>query len=135
MGGLHTSRQLRQTKENRVNTLTDKIQYSVDWNIHTTLYSDFYPHRVDKDETFPQWLQNNVKIEYFEPAVLIRTGAKYATQLEDVDEDGYVYWYWTLMDAAVEPLCEEPCQEDWNSLFGHLTNEDWKKRETDDNHY
>lgn len=119
-----------------MNTLTDKIQYSVDWNIYPTLYSGFYPDRVDKDETFPQWLQHNVKIEYFEPAVLIRTGSKYLAQRDDVpDDDGYVYWYWMLTDESIEILGEEPCQEDWNSLFGHLTSEDWKKRETDDNHY
>ena len=113
-------------------TLTQTIQ-NVDWgNLYRELESSFYEHRVDKLETFPQWLQNHVKIEYFEPAVLIRTGPIYPKEDSKwADKDGYCYWFWLLRNDENG----DTDRDDWENPFRHLTKEDWIIRETDLDHY
>jgi len=115
-----------------VETLTKTIQ-NVDWGkLYRELEDGFYEYRVDKTETFPQWLQNHVKIEYFEPSISIRSGPIY--QKEDskwADKDGYCYWFWLLRNDDNGDMD----RDHWENPFSHITSEDWKKRETDLDHY
>jgi dimeric dUTPase (all-alpha-NTP-PPase superfamily) len=88
------------------------------------LHEHFYPERIDKSQTFAEWLNENVKIEYFSPAMVVRTG--------DYAGDPQKVRYWALMADGDNCEIDEP---DWLDPLHYLTSEDWKKRETDLDHY
>lgn len=118
-------------KEKGVKTLTKTI-LDVDWNdVYSRLESKFYPYRKDKTETFPQWLRNHTRIEYFEPSISIRTGPVYSSCCNWTDGEGYVYWFWLLSNGEIG----DSDGEYWDDPFGHITSEDWEKRETNLDHY
>ena len=92
-----------------------------DWsNMYRLLHENFYPTRLDKSETFGLWVQRNVKIEYFSPAMLIRT-ASCASEPRKVR-------YLVLM--ADGDNCEID-ESSWVEPIISFFRDDWEQRERD----
>lgn len=99
--------------------LTKKL-IETDWSMmYRLLHEQFYPIRLDKSQTFGHWIQQNVKIEYFSPAMVIRTG--------NYEGKPVKIRYWALLsdgdtlemddvDAYIDPL-------------GHLDRDDWERQD------
>ena len=104
--------------------LTKEI-VETDWsNMYRLLHEHFYTDRIDKSQTFPQWLEDNVKIEYFTPAMWVRTG--------DYADDPQKVRYWALMNDG--DTCEiDEC--DWLNPLGHLNRDNWERREKNLDHF
>tara|TARA_R110002012_G_scaffold200692_1_gene369721 strand:- start:335 stop:679 length:345 start_codon:yes stop_codon:yes gene_type:complete len=105
-------------------TLTEDI-VETDWSyMYRQLHEHFYPERIDKSQTFAEWLNENVKIEYFSPSMVVRTG--------DYAGDPQKVRYWALMADGDNCEIDEP---DWLDPLKHLNRDDWERRETDLDHY
>jgi len=105
--------------------LTKEI-VETDWaNMYQILHEHFYPTRLNKSQTFPQWLEDNVKIEYFSPAMLVRTGEP------DESEPQKAIYYAVLKDG--DNCSIDEC--DWLDPLNHLNRDDWERREKDLDHY
>lgn len=105
-------------------TLTEDI-VETDWSyMYRLLHKNFYPERIDKSQTFAEWLNENVKIEYFSPAMVVRTG--------DYAGDPQKVRYWALMNDGDNCEIDEV---DWLNPLHYLTRDDWERREKDLDHY
>ncbi len=103
-----------------------KAIVETDWaNMYRLLHEHYYPTRLDKSQTFAEWLNENVKIEYFSPAMVIRTG-----ELDESEPRKVLYY--ALMNDGDHCEIDEP---DWLDPLKHLNRDDWERRETDLDHY
>ena len=92
-------------KENRVTPLTKKL-IETDWSfMYRRLYESFYPIRLNKSQTFGHWVQQNVKIEYFSPAMI---------------------QYWVLLSDGDNFQCDV---DDYIDPLGHLARDDWERQD------
>jgi len=102
-------------------TLLTKEIIETDWsNMYRLLHEQFYPIRLDKSQTFPRWAEENVKIEYFSPTMVIRTG--------NFESESRKVMYYVLMNDG------DNCEVDeraWLDPLGHLNCDDWERREKD----
>jgi hypothetical protein len=96
-----------------------------DWsNMYRLLHEHYYPTRLDKSQTFARWAEKNVKIEYFSPAMVVRTGTC-------ASEPRKVMYYALMNDG-------DNCEIDeghWLNPLGHLNRDDWERREKDLDHF
>jgi hypothetical protein len=115
-----------------VETLTQRVQ-SIDWgHLYRRLEKEFYPERFDKEQTFPQWLQENVKIEYFSPSILVRSVPEEDDYRKERAENGYVYDFFTLGKTGFIDSGDLD-SEAWNLQPPYqLTTKDWQERETEE---
>lgn len=106
-------------------TLLTKEIIETDWaNMYQILHEHFYPIRLDKSQTFPRWVDENVKIEYFSPAMLIRTG--------NFESEPRKVKYYALMNDGDNCEIDE---RDYLNPHGHLNRDDWERREKDLDHF
>ncbi len=98
-----------------------------DWgSMYKIVEEEFYPYRVDRLQTFAQWLQDHTKIDYYSPAILVRISAKLDPEIyhSDIDDDGeYHYWY-----IDTDGDSQEMPWDDW-WVSPHIAYHDWKKRD------
>ncbi len=115
-----------------------KAIVETDWSkMYQHLYEQYYPIRLDKSQTFPRWLEDNVKIEYFSPAMLVRTGNFESESRKKSNTYNYplerrTVRYWALMNDL--DSCEID-ESDYITPLSHLNGDDWKQRETDLDHF
>ena len=96
-----------------------KAIVETDWaNMYRLLHENFYPLRLDKSQTFARWAEENVKIEYYSPAMVIRTGTC-ASEPRKV-------MYWALMNDGDNCEIDEP---DWLDPLKGFNRDDWEQRE------
>ena len=106
-------------KENRVTPLTKKL-IETDWSMmYRLLYEEFYPIRLNKSQTFGHWVQQNVKIEYFSPAMVIRTGSPEGEPVK--------IQYWALLDDG--DIIEIDDVDEYIDPLGHLDRDDWERQD------
>jgi len=108
-----------------INSALAKEIIETDWSyLYRLLHKNFFPERIDKSQKFPQWVNENVKIEYFSPAMVIRTG--------DYAGDPQKVRYWALMSDGDNCEIDE---SEWLDPIGHWDQNDWERRETDLDHF
>jgi hypothetical protein len=101
-----------------VTPLTKKL-IETDWSMmYRLLYEDFYPIRLNKSQTFGHWVQQNVKIEHFSPAMVIRTGSHEGEPVK--------IRYWVLLSDGDNFQCDV---DDYIDPLGHLDREDWERED------
>ena len=96
-----------------------KAIVETDWsNMYRLLHENFYPLRLDKSQTFARWAEDNVKIEYYSPAMVIRTGT--------CTSESRKVMYWALMNDGDNCEIDEP---DWLDPLRGFNRDDWEQRE------
>jgi len=86
-----------------------------DWgSMYKIVEEEFYPYRVDRLQTFAQWLQDHTKIDYCsdEPAILVRISAELDPEIYHSDIDDGEYHYFGITPDGIAWPCH-----------------DWKKRD------
>jgi len=93
-----------------------KILIETDWSMmYRRLYEKLYPIRLNKSQVFGHWVQQNVKIEYFSPAMVVRTGSHEGEPVKIrywvLRSDGYIIE--CDVDDYIDPLGQHLDREDW----------------------